>query len=114
MIETIQDEGLLEHTTEMGKRFMDGLAHLAMKYPVWIEGVRGLGLMNGLVLKVPAARLQEAVFEQGLLSIATAQRVLRMLPPMVVSAEEVDLALSWIDAACKEVHDEMVALVEAT
>ena len=114
VIETIQDEGLLEHTTEMGKRFMDGLAHLAMKYPVWIEGVRGLGLMNGLVLKVPAARLQEAVFEQGLLSIATAQRVLRMLPPMVVSAEEVDLALSWSDAACKEVHDEMVALVEAT
>jgi acetylornithine/N-succinyldiaminopimelate aminotransferase len=93
---------------------MDGLAHVATKYPAWIEGVRGLGLMNGLVLNVPAARLQQAVFEQGLLSIATAHRVLRMLPPMIVSEEEIDLALSWIDAACKEVHDEMVALVEVT
>ena len=114
VIETIQDEGLLEHAADMGNQFMDGLAHIAKKYPLWIEGVRGMGLMNGLVLKVPAARLQQAVFEKGLLSIATAQRVLRMLPPMIVSAEEVDLALSWIDAACKEVHDEMVALIETT
>ena len=114
VIETIQDEGLLEHAADMGNRFMDGLAHIAKKYPVWIEGIRGMGLMNGLVLNVPAARLQQAVFEKGLLSIATAQRVLRLLPPMIVSAEEVDLALSWIDAACKEVHDEMVALIETT
>ena len=47
-----------------------------------------MGLMNGLVLNVPAARLQQAVFEKGLLSIATAQRVLRLLPPMIVSAEK--------------------------
>ena len=114
VIETIQDEGLLKHAADMGSRFMDGLAHIAKKYPEWIEGIRGMGLMNGLVLNVPAARLQQAVFEKGLLSIATAQRILRLLPPMIVSAEEVDLALSWIDAACKEVHDEMVALIETT
>ncbi|HBO87961.1 MAG TPA: aspartate aminotransferase family protein [Verrucomicrobia bacterium] len=113
VIETIQDEGLLKHAADMGNMFMDGLANVVAKYPAWIEGVRGIGLMNGLVLKVPAARLQQAVFEQGLLSIATAQRVLRLLPPMIVSMEEVDLALSWIDTACKEVNDEMLALIEA-
>ncbi len=112
VIETIQDEGLLKHAADMGNMFMDGLANVVAKYPAWIEGVRGIGLMNGLVLKVPAARLQQAVFEQGLLSIATAQRVLRLLPPMIVSMEEVDLALSWIDTACKEVNDEMLALIE--
>ena len=64
VIETIQDEGLLKHAADMGSRFMDGLAHIAKKYPEWIEGIRGMGLMNGLVLNVPAARLQQAVLKR--------------------------------------------------
>ena len=112
VIETIEAEGLLANAVAMGERFMQGLADIAAAHPAWIEGVRGRGLMNGLVLKVPAAPLQQFLFEAGLLSIATAQRVLRMLPAMVVSAEEIDQALSWIDVACHALHDEMVALVK--
>ena len=41
VIETIQNEGLLEHAADMGNRFMDGLAHIAKKYPFY--GLKGFG-----------------------------------------------------------------------
>ena len=66
--------------------------------------------MNGLVLKVPAVRLQEEVFNNGLLSIATAQKVLRLLPPMIIQSDEVDFALNVINKSCADLNDEMILL----
>ena len=110
VIETISDEDLLKNAEKMGEKFMDGLKEIAIRYSQWIEGVRGIGLMNGLVLKVPAVRLQEEVFNNGLLSIATAQKVLRLLPPMIIQSDEVDFALNVIKKSCADLNDEMILL----
>lgn len=101
VIETIEKENLLENAQKRGEHLLDRLKQTAEKYD-WIECARGCGLMVGLVLKDSAAPLQKNLQKKGLLSLATAVRVLRMLPPLTVTAEEVDRAAAWIDEACAE------------
>ncbi len=107
VIEVIEEEQLLANTQMMGAYFAEGLCEIAMKHKQWISGVRGLGLLLGLVLDVPSAPLQKKLQEKGMLAIATAGNVLRLLPPLNVKQEEIDRALCLIGEACVELHDEM-------
>jgi predicted acetylornithine/succinylornithine family transaminase len=109
VIAVIDEEELLANTMMMGAYFVEGLCNIAMKHKKWVAGVRGLGLLLGLVLDVPAAPLQKKLQEKGLLALATAGNVLRLLPPLNVSQEEIDQALSLIGEVCEELHDEMAA-----
>ncbi len=109
VIEVIEEEELLSNTMMMGAYLVEGLCEIAMKHKKWIAGVRGLGLLLGIVLDVPAAPLQKKLQEKGMLALATAGNVLRLLPPLNVSQEEIDQALKLIGEACAELHDEMAA-----
>lgn len=101
VINTIEKETLLENATLMGALLLDRLQTIAGKYD-WIESARGCGLMVGLVLKESAAALQKRCQEKGLLTLATAVRVLRMLPPLNVTAAEVEKAAAIVAEACAE------------
>ncbi|MGD9612678.1 MAG: aspartate aminotransferase family protein [Kiritimatiellia bacterium] len=96
VLETIEKEDLLGNAVRMGARFMDGLKALAPKHAC-IESVRGVGLMVGLVLNVPAKPVEAKLRENGLLCIATGDHVLRFVPPLVVSAAQIDQALAILD-----------------
>lgn len=109
VVDVIDEEDLLANTMMMGAYLVEGLCGIAMKHKQWIAGVRGLGLLLGVVLDVPALPLQKKLQEKGLLTLATAGNVLRLLPPLNVSQEEVDAALGKIAEACVELHDEMAA-----
>ena len=89
---------------------VEGLCEIALKHKKWIAGVRGLGLLLGLVLDVPAAELQKKLQEKGMLALATAGNVLRLLPPLNVSQAEIEKALELIAEACAELHEEMALL----
>ncbi len=110
VIGVIEEEELLANTMMMGAYFVEGLCEIALKHKKWIAQVRGLGLLLGLVLDVPALPLQKKLQEKGLLALATAGNVLRLLPPLNVSQGEIDQALKLIAEACEELHEEMVAL----
>jgi predicted acetylornithine/succinylornithine family transaminase len=107
VVEVIEEENLLANTMMMGAYFVEGLCEIAMKHKKWISGIRGLGLLLGMVLDVPAAPLQKKLQEKGMLALATAGNVLRLLPPLNVTQEEIDQALKLIGEACAELHDEM-------
>lgn len=109
VVETIEEEQLLEHASVMSACLIEGLCEIAQKHKKWIAQVRGLGLLLGLVLDVPALPLQKKLEEKGLLSIATAGNVLRLLPPLNVSLAEVEKALVLIGEACAELHEQMSA-----
>ena len=109
VIEVIEDEALLSNATMMGAYFIEGLCSIALKHKKWIEQVRGLGLLLGLVLDVPALPLQKKLQEKGMLALATAGNVLRLLPPLNVTQEQIDQALTILGEACVELHDEMAA-----
>jgi predicted acetylornithine/succinylornithine family transaminase len=100
-IDTIEEEDLLENATVMGALLLDRLQTIADQYE-WIECARGIGLMTGLVLKDSALPLQKAVQKKGLLTLATAIRVLRLLPPLTITTDDVEQAVSMIAEACAE------------
>ena len=88
-IETIESEGLLEHTRLMAKQFRERLESLASDTDV-IREVRVLGMMIGIELEIEAAPLVQKCIEQGLLVNATQQTVLRLLPAMNISSQQVE------------------------
>jgi len=97
------EHGLLDHVRRVGPVFADGLRALARKHPMVVE-VRGAGLMQGLVLDRDATPVVPAALERGLIVNRTAERVVRMLPPYVISDAEIGEALSRLDAALSAVE----------
>ena len=104
VLDTIEQENLLENTQAMGKLLLEKLQAIADQYD-WIEGVRGAGLMVGMVLNDSALPLQKLLQKKGLLCLATAVRVLRMLPPLTVTPEEIEQAAALVAEACKEIDE---------
>ncbi len=87
------DEGLLAHVRERGEQLSSGLARL----PGVVE-VRGRGLLLGAVLDRPVAPVVDDCREQGLIVLSAGPEVLRLTPPLVVGADEVDEALGVLAA----------------
>lgn len=100
-IDAIEEENLLENATNMGNLLLQGLKRIAGEHD-FIQTARGRGLMLGLVLECPAKDLQMEIQRRGMLTLATAGNVLRMLPPLNVTSEEVNHALEIISEACKQ------------
>lgn len=105
VIETIEQEKLLENAETMGALLLSELQKIAEQYD-WIECARGCGLMVGLVLNDSALPLQKILQEKGLLTLATAVRVLRMLPPLNVTPAEIQQAVALIAEACTELDNQ--------
>jgi acetylornithine/N-succinyldiaminopimelate aminotransferase len=92
---------------ETGALFEQKLLALQRKHKV-VTAVRGAGLMRGLELAVDAQPVVAAALASGLLVNRTAERVVRMLPPLVVTAAEIDEAAAMLDAALASVAVEEV------
>ena len=95
-IETIrimEEEGLLEHAAKMGDYFRAALLKAMSDSPVGKAGlkeIRGQGLMIGMELTKPCGELTARCAEKGLLISVTADTVVRMVPPLIITAAEID------------------------
>ena len=98
---------LAPHIKEAGALFEQTLLALQKQHRV-ITSVRGAGLMRGLELAVDAAPVVEAALKSGLLVNRTAERVVRMLPPLTVTAAEIEEATRILDGALRSVSVEEV------
>ena len=96
------DGGLQQHVRTAGAHFESRLRALAGRAPI-VRDVRGCGLMWGLELDRDAAPVVAAALRRGLLVNRTSERVVRMLPPLVITEAEIDEALAILDAALSEV-----------
>ena len=88
-IETIEEEGLLERATQLGEAFRQRLLPLVEELPI-VEELRVCGLMIGLELGVEGAPIVQQCLERGLLVNCTQQTVLRLLPAMTLTGEQLD------------------------
>jgi acetylornithine/N-succinyldiaminopimelate aminotransferase len=88
-IETIEDEGLLDRAVEIGERFRKRLEPLVDDLRI-VKELRVCGLMIGLELTIEGASLVQNCLDQGLLINCTQQTVIRLLPAMTLSDEQVD------------------------
>jgi len=98
-------DALAPHIAEAGSLFERRLLDLQQKHAV-VTAVRGAGLMRGLELAVDAAPVVEAALKAGLLVNRTAERVVRMLPPLTVSPAEIEEAIAILDGALSSVRVE--------
>jgi len=97
-----QLDALAPQIREAGQHFERRLLDLQQKHPV-VTSVRGAGLMRGLELAVDAQPVIEAALKAGLLVNRTAERVVRMLPPLTVTAGEIEEAITILDGALASV-----------
>ncbi len=99
VLEVIEEDGLVERAERLGARVMERLGSLADRSPA-LESVRGAGLLLGLVLKQPedAARFHAECRERGVLVSLTADRVLRLFPPLNIPEDDLDRALSVLES----------------
>lgn len=93
---------LLANVEKMGAFLFEGLAALKERHPVYVREVRGKGLMLGLQLAGPAKTVVLACLEKGLIVNATADTVLRLLPPLNLSLAEAKRGLAILDAVIAE------------
>ncbi len=90
--------GLLENANATGQRLQDGLRRLTERHPA-LRQVRGRGLMIGLEMADPAAvhAVEWRAFRRGLLLLGCGPSAVRLAPPLIVDAEDVDNALRILD-----------------
>ena len=91
------ENGLLEHVQEVGSYFKKSLEQLADKYKNSCITVRGMGLMLGLVVKENPKSIIEKLREKGILACSAGYDVVRFVPPLIITKEEVNLVISALD-----------------
>lgn len=97
-LDELETGGLMAHVARAGEHMKAQLKRLQSRHST-IREVRGEGLMWGLDLDRPAAPIVDAAIEQGLLVNRTADTVVRLLPPYIITSEEIDEAMTLLDAA---------------
>jgi predicted acetylornithine/succinylornithine family transaminase len=99
-------ENLPRRAGEKGELLGSGLRELGTRFP-FVREVRGMGLMWGVELTVPARPLALGCLEEGLLVSVTAERVLRFLPPLTVEEEEIARALEVVGRVFRRFSEKM-------
>jgi acetylornithine/LysW-gamma-L-lysine aminotransferase len=92
-IDVIESEGLPQRAAELGARLLGGLQ--AISSPM-VREVRGLGLMIGMDLKGTVGPYLAKLAERGVLAYSAGATVMRFLPPLVISAEDVDTVVGHV------------------
>jgi acetylornithine/N-succinyldiaminopimelate aminotransferase len=103
VLDVVLAPGFLGHVREMGLRLKQKLAQICDEFPDVIEGIRGEGLMLGMKCKIPCQKLIDALYEEKLLTVPAGDNVVRMLPPLTVTEEHIDIACDRLARACKRV-----------
>jgi len=96
VIEAIEEDGLLQNAKELGEYAMGKLRQLKDKHSI-IESVRGIGMMIGVQLTGPGAAIVDKCLEKGLRINCTHETVLRFMPPMIATKEQIDKAIEILD-----------------
>ncbi len=104
VLDVMLAEGFFGQVIARGAQLKAGLAALAHEMPDLFEGVRGRGLMLGLKCVVPNTAFQKACAEEGVLTIAAGENVLRIVPPLVLTQDDVAEGLARIRRAALRHH----------
>jgi len=101
VMDVIFKKGFLKNVSKNGDHFLKGLMKLREKYPKIIKEVRGKGLLIGLCLHQDQTKFIQKLMENKLLTVRAAENVVRLLPPLNVTKQEINLGLKILDKVCK-------------
>ena len=101
VLDVMLAEGFMARVQTASKKLRSGLDDLVASNDSVFEGVRGRGLMLGLKCHVPNGDVVSALIHEHMLTVVAGDNVVRLLPPLTMSDEEIELALEKLDAAAK-------------
>src|SRR5919201_491013 len=103
LLEVVLADGFLEHVRRMSLVLKQKLAEIKDRYPAIIAEMRGEGLLVGLRAAVPSAELVDELRAEKMITAAAGDNVVRFLPPLIVSEEEVAEAVRRLERACARI-----------
>ena len=101
VLDVLKQEQLVDHTATLGTHLLSGFT-AALSALEGVAAIRGRGLMIGIELDRPCAELVARAIEQGLLINVTAERVIRLLPPLVTTVKQADIIIEQVSDLIRE------------
>lgn len=95
-LQALLEEGMLENCVRVGAYFMERLKGVKERFPV-VKEIRGRGLILGMELEIDGAMIVKEMMKRGFLINCTMERVLRFLPPLIVTEGEVDQLIEALE-----------------
>ena len=100
-LKALTEDGLIENSEKMGKMFREGLEKLKENHTM-IREIRGKGLMIGIEMKFEVRDILMGLIKKGVLMLYSGRNILRILPPLVISEEDVTKVLHALDSILTE------------
>jgi len=100
-LKALTEDGLIKNSEEMGKKFIEGLEKLKENHSI-IREVRGKGLMIGVELKFEVKDVLMSLIEKGVLMLYSGRNILRILPPLVITENDIAKVLQTLDTVLSE------------
>jgi acetylornithine/N-succinyldiaminopimelate aminotransferase len=101
VLDIIFEKGFLDNVVKQGNYLQSELIKIRERFPNILEEVRGKGLLRGIKLKVDNVEFLNKLFENKMLAVKASENVIRLLPPLIISKQEVDEAISIIEKVCQ-------------
>ena len=101
VLETLEQEQLLGHAAALGEHFQQGFRD-ALSGVAGITEIRSLGLMIGIELERPCGELVSNAIDQGILINVTAERVVRLLPPLITTTKQADMIVDHVSKLIRD------------
>ena len=103
VMDIVSSKKFLNNVKKSSKYFFSKLNKLKKKYPNIIKEIRGRGLLIGVQLNTDQTKFIKKLMDNRLLTIRAAENVVRILPPLNVKRQEINIALKIIDKVCSEI-----------
>ena len=103
VLDIVTGPGFLDAVSRKAGQMRQGLESLVARHPDIFEGVRGQGLMLGLKCRITNTDLVKAAQAQHLLAVPAADNVVRLLPPLTITEDEIAKALDRLDRAAQSI-----------
>ena len=100
-LKALTEDGLIENSEKMGKIFREGLEKLKEKHTM-IRDIRGKGLMIGIEMKFEVKDILMGLIREGVLMLYSGRNILRILPPLVISEDDITKVLHALDSILTE------------
>jgi acetylornithine/LysW-gamma-L-lysine aminotransferase len=100
-LDSLTKDGLIENSEKMGEKFRKGLEELKEKHTM-IREIRGKGLMIGIEMKFEVRDILMTLIKKGVLMLYSGRNILRILPPLVISEDDVTKVLHALDSTLTE------------
>lgn len=106
VMELMTEDAFLPRVNAAAGRLRQGLEGLVASHPQIFDGVRGQGLMLGLKARVPAAEIVKHGYAQHILTVPAGDNVVRLLPPLNITDDEIAAAVECLDAAARALEQQ--------